>query len=144
MQNEKISLKKVNPDAIIPSYQTDGAAGFDFHSIEDKILQKGDTVSIKTGLAIELPKNLELQIRSRSGLAIRNNIFVLNSPGTIDSDFRGEIVIILMNLGDEFVIKKGDRIAQGVIASYVKASFDVVETLTASVRGEKGFGSTGK
>lgn len=142
-----IKFKKLHEDAIIPKYQTKGSAGFDFHSIEDVELFRG-TVLVKTGLSIEIPEGYELQIRSRSGLAFKENIIVLNSPGTIDSDYRGEIGIILNRTIDgtkkSFSIKKGDRIAQGVICKIEQPSIEVVEKLSETERGIGGFGSTGK
>ncbi len=127
-----------------PKYQTEGAAGFDLQSAEDITILAGQTVAVSTGIAVELPLGYELQIRSRSGLALKHNVFVLNSPGTIDSDYRGEIKIILTNAGGNFTIKKGDRIAQGVLAEYCVANFKVSKSLEASARDDKGFGSTGK
>lgn len=147
-----IKFKKLHEDAIIPQYQTKGSAGFDFHAIETKAISEGETLLIKTGLSIEIPEGYELQIRSRSGLAFKNNIVVLNSPGTIDSDYRGEIGIILHNVSQSisiqdshpFLIMKGDRIAQGVIAKVEQPIIEIVEELSSTERGEGGFGSTGK
>lgn len=143
MKNKSIKIKLLNENAKIPKYQTAGAAGFDLHSSEDITILSGQTVAVSTGIALELPEGYELQIRSRSGLALKNNVFVLNSPGTVDSDYRGEIKVILANAGSNFTIKKGDRIAQGVITEYTKVNFNQVEALTTSIRAEKGFGSTG-
>lgn len=143
MKSKSIKIKLISEDAKIPEYQTSGAAGFDLHSSEDITILAGQTVAVNTGIALELPEGYELQIRSRSGLSLKHNVFVLNSPGTIDSDYRGEIKVILANAGSNFTIKKGDRIAQGVISEYTKVNFNQVNTLTASVRAEKGFGSTG-
>jgi dUTP pyrophosphatase len=140
-----LKIKKLNPDAIIPAYQSEEAAGFDLHSIEDVILKPGERKLIKTGLAFEIEKGFEIQIRPRSGLAYKHGITVLNSPGTIDSDYRGEIKVLLINLGNEsFEIKKGDRIAQAVVAPVVQAEFEEVEILSDTKRGSGGFGSTGK
>jgi dUTP pyrophosphatase len=112
-----LKVKKLNKDAIIPAYHSVEAAGFDLHSIEDVILKPGERKLIKTGLAFEIEKGYEVQIRPRSGLAFKYGITVLNSPGTIDSDYRGEIKVLLINLGEnDFEIKKGERIAQAVIA----------------------------
>jgi dUTP pyrophosphatase len=140
-----LKIKKLNPDAIIPAYQSEEAAGFDLHSIEDVILKPGERKLIKTGLAFEIEKGFEIQIRPRSGLAYKHGITVLNSPGTIDSDYRGEIKVLLINLGNEsFEIKKGERIAQAVVAPVVQVKFEEVETLSDTKRGSGGFGSTGK
>lgn len=140
----KVEIKvKLNPEINLPNYQTEGSAGFDIASSEDITILAGQTVAIKTGLSVEIPIGYELQIRSRSGMALKHNVFVLNSPGTIDSDYRGEIMVILSNAGSNYTIKKGDRIAQGVISKYYKAEFIVTNTLSETVRAEKGFGSTG-
>ena len=140
-----LKIKKLNEKAIIPAYQSELAAGFDLHSIEDYILKPGDRKLIKTGLAFEIEKGYEVQIRSRSGLAFKYGITVLNSPGTIDADYRGEIMVLLINLGsEEFEIKKGDRIAQGVVAPVVQATFIETDKLSDTKRGSGGFGSTGK
>ncbi len=141
----KLKIKKLNPEALIPSYQTSLAAGFDLHSIEDYILKPMERKLIKTGLAFEIEKGYEVQIRPRSGLAYKHGITVLNSPGTVDADYRGEIMVLLINLGNEiFEIKKGDRIAQAVVASVIQAEFEEVSELSATKRGKGGFGSTGK
>jgi len=141
----KLKIKKLNKEAIIPAYQTELAAGFDLHSIEEYVLKKGERKLIKTGLAFEIEDGYEVQIRPRSGLAFKHGITVLNSPGTIDADYRGEIMVLLINLGDEdFEIKKGERIAQAVVAPVVQAKFEEVEELSSTKRGAGGFGSTGK
>lgn len=137
-------LKGYEGIAKIPEYQSQGAAGFDFHSAEDITLLEGQTTTITTGLAMQIPDGYEIQVRSRSGLAAKHGVFVLNAPGTLDSDYRGEIKIILANSGKNFTIKKGDRIAQGVLCVVPKADFVVVESLNETARGEEGFGSTGK
>lgn len=140
----KIKIKKNHPDAIIPEYQTLGAAGFDIHSIDTCVIKAKDILLVKTGLAFELEEGFELQIRPRSGLALKHKITVLNSPGTIDSDYRGEVMVILYNHSDEdFVIHKSDRIAQGVITKYERVVFEVCEELSNTQRGESGFGSSG-
>ncbi len=143
----KIKFKKLNDKAIIPEYKTEGAAGFDIHVLLDKdseILKKGEVKLFKTGLAIALPDGYEAQVRSRSGLSLKNGVIVLNAPGTIDSDYRGEIGIIMTNCGQEdFVVENGSRIAQIVIAKYEKAEIEVVEDLDETERGADGFGSTG-
>ena len=141
----KLKIKKLSPDAIIPAYQTELAAGFDLHSIEDYVLKRGERKLIKTGLAFEIEPGYEVQIRPRSGLAFKHGITVLNTPGTIDADYRGEIMVLLINLGEEdFEIKKGDRIAQAVIAPVIQAEFEEVDKLSVTKRGKGGFGSTGK
>ena len=131
--------------ATIPNYQTEEASGFDLHSIEDIILKPNERKLIGTGLAFEIPKGYEIQIRPRSGLAYKYGISVLNSPGTIDSDYRGEIKVLLINHSDtDFEIKIGERIAQGVIQKVIQAKFEEVEELNKTARGAGGFGSTGK
>jgi dUTP pyrophosphatase len=141
----KLKIKKLNPEAIIPAYQTKEAAGFDLHSIENVVLKPGERKLIGTGLAFEIEYGYEVQIRPRSGLAFKHGITVLNSPGTIDSDYRGEIKVLLINHSDEeFEIKKGDRIAQAVVAPVIQAEIVEVEELSSTERGEGGFGSTGK
>lgn len=131
----------------LPKYETILSAGMDLHAnlTESILLQPMDRVLVKTGLHIALPENYEAQIRPRSGLAFKKGITVLNSPGTIDADYRGEIGVILINLSREaFEIKDGERIAQMVIAPYVKADWKEVKNLSETKRGEGGFGSTGK
>ena len=143
----KILIKKLNSKVKIPKYKTDGSSGMDLMAFLDKSVtilpQKSEL--IPTGLFIAIPKNTELQIRPRSGLAIKNNISVLNTPGTVDSDYRGEIKVILYNHGDKgFVVNNEDRIAQMVLVPVIKANFEEVENLPETIRGEGGFGSTGK
>ena len=139
-----LKIKKLDNKAIIPNYQTKGSAGFDLHSIEDVLLNPGERKLIKTGLAFEIEKGYEVQIRPRSGLAYKHGITVLNSPGTIDSDYRGEIKVLLINHSNEaFNIKKGDRIAQGVLAKVIQADIIEVKEINKTSRGDKGFGSTG-
>lgn len=143
----KIQFKKLDNRAIIPEYKTTGSAGFDLNVLldtEEYILKKGEIKLFKTGLAMSLPDGYEAQIRSRSGLSLKNGIIVLNSPGTVDSDYRGEIGIILMNCGNEdYKVEHLSRIAQMVIAKYEKAEIEVVEELDNTDRGDGGFGSTG-
>ncbi|MGB9682453.1 MAG: dUTP diphosphatase [bacterium] len=141
----KLLLKRLNDDSIIPTYMSRGASGLDLYSAEDKIIPSGRWSIVGTGIAIEVPNGYEGEVRSRSGLAKDFGVFVLNSPGTIDSDYRGEIKVILMNLGDEpFSIKKGDRIAQLVISPVVKVDILEVEELSPSERNSGGFGHTGR
>jgi dUTP pyrophosphatase len=142
----KFMNKSNNKD---PEYATIGSAGFDFRANLDSniTLEPGKIIMVPTGLYFELPDNLELQVRPRSGLAAKYGITVLNSPGTVDSDYRGEVKVILINHGNEsFVIENGERIAQGVIANVVgkmMINFDKSDSLNDSDRGEGGFGSTG-
>ena len=141
----KLKVKKLNKLAEIPQYQTDEAAGFDLHSIEDIVIAPNERKLISTGLSFEIPKGYEIQIRPRSGLAYKHGITVLNSPGTIDSDYRGEIKVLLINHSNEsFEIKVGERIAQAVIQAVIQANFEEVEELNDTTRGAGGFGSTGK
>ncbi len=141
----KIRIKKLHPDAMIPAYQTSQAAGFDLHALDDAVLHVGERKLIGTGLAMAMDAGYELQIRPRSGLALKHGISVLNTPGTVDSDYRGEIKVLLINMGEEpFVIKAGERIAQGVIKEVIQGVFECVEELDQTERGTGGFGSTGR
>ena len=140
----KIINKSDNP---LPKYQTPGSSGLDLHAnIDEPItLNKNDIVLIPTGIFIEIPEGYEAQVRSRSSLALKNGIFCLNSPATIDSDYRGELKVILASLTDTpFTINKGDRIAQMVFAKVEKVSFEETDSLSDTQRGEGGFGSTNK
>ena len=133
-------------DLKLPEYATAQSAGVDLLAAVDKdtILKAGERKLIPTGIAIALPEGYEAQVRPRSGLAIKNGITVLNTPGTIDADYRGEICVILINLGHEdFVVSRGMRIAQMVIASYTQAEFSIKSQLSSTTRGQGGFGSTG-
>lgn len=139
-----IKFKKIHPNAQIPIYGTEGAAGFDFKSVEAVIINSGETKLVKLGLQCEFPEGFELQVRPRSGLALKNGITVLNSPGTVDADYRGELGVILINHSKvPFSIGVGDRIAQGVLNKFEKASFEEVEELSDTARGPGGYGSTG-
>lgn len=153
----RIKIKKLHEDAVIPSYATRGSAGFDLIALENVDIQPGETKLIKTGLSIEVPEGYELQVRPRSGTSLKTPLRVANSPGTVDSDYRGEICIIMTNAQSVFhmaagvhstsyaqYINKGDRIAQGVICPIVQADFLEVEELNDTQRGAGGFGSTGK
>ena len=143
----KVQIKKLDPKAKIPEYKTEGASGVDIMALlENKItLDPGESKIIPTGLSIAIPDDLEVQIRPRSGLAAKSNISVLNTPGTIDSDYRGEIKIILINHSNEkFEVKNGDRIAQMVLMPVLKFKFEEVSKLDDTIRGSGGFGSTGK
>ena len=137
-----------NPDLPLPAYETAGAAGMDLRAAvaeaEPIVLRPGARAAVPTGLAFALPRGFEGQVRPRSGLAARYGITQVNTPGTIDSDYRGEVKVILINLGQEdFTIRRGDRIAQLVIAPVTQAQWAEVESLDDTVRGEGGFGSTG-
>ena len=143
----KVLVKKLNSKAELPKYKTEGSSGMDLMAlIENPITIKSqNSALIPTGLSIAIPKDTEVQIRPRSGLAAKSNISVLNTPGTIDSDYRGEIKIILFNHGkEEFTVNNNDRIAQMILMPVLKAEFEEVEELPISVRGSGGFGSTGK
>lgn len=133
--------------AVVPSYETIGSAGADIRAFleESVTIKPFERAMIPTGLKFEIPLGYEMQIRPRSGLAAKSGITVLNTPGTIDSDYRGEVKIILINLGkDDFIVNNGDRIAQAVIAPVTQGKFRVVNELSSTSRGEGGFGSTGK
>lgn len=144
MKNVNVKIKKLVPEAVIPYYQSTQAAGFDFHSTDDVVIMPNETKLIGTGLSFELPESFELQVRSRSGLSAKTGIRVSNSPGTVDSDFRGEVKVILHNTGTiPFTVAVGDRIAQGIIAPFYRGNFEVVEELSETERGSNGFGSTG-
>jgi dUTP pyrophosphatase len=134
---------RTTKNAILPKYQTSKAAGFDLHSTEEFTIKPGQRQLVKTGLFVELPDGYEMQVRPRSGLALKNGITVLNSPGTIDADYRGEIGIIIINHGqDDFPISIGDRIAQGVLAQVEQAEWLETTELSETQRGAGGFGST--
>ena len=127
-----------------PAYATDGAAGLDVVAAQDLSLQPGERMAVPTGFAIEIPPGYEVQVRPRSGLALKHGITCLNTPGTIDSDYRGEVKVILANLGqDTFAVRRGERIAQLVPAPVLRATFEEVSQLSDSERGSGGFGSTG-
>lgn len=141
-------IVKINPNegAIIPQYKTAGAAGADVCAyLDDPItLKVGERKIIPTGLYFEIPEGYEIQVRPRSGLAAKNGVTVLNTPGTIDSDYRGELKVILINLGDEdFIINDKDRIAQIIVSPVLQANFSITSSLTDTERGCGGFGSTG-
>ena len=142
----KILIKRLSKEASLPKYETSGSSGMDLAAnIEtDVIINPGKTAIIPTGLALSIPKGFEVQIRPRSGLAAKQKISVLNSPGTIDADYRGEIKVILINLGQElFKVEKGLRIAQMVVCPIVQATLKEVSNLSETERGKGGFGSTG-
>jgi len=139
-----IKMKRISEEAVIPCYVHKGDAGMDLYSIEEKVISPGETALIHTGIQIELPEFTEAQIRPRSGLALKHSVTVLNSPGTIDEGYRGEICIILINHGREiFKVEKQMRIAQMVIARFIHANINEAVELNSSERAEKGFGSSG-
>ncbi len=143
----KVLVKKLNSKAQLPKYKTSGSSGMDLMAlIENPIkIKPQESALIATGIAIDIPEGTEVQIRPRSGLAAKSSISVLNTPGTIDSDYRGEIKIILFNHGKEdFTINNNDRVAQMVLMPILKAEFEEVEDLPETLRGIEGFGSTGK
>ena len=143
----KILVKKFDKNIKLPAYKTSGSSGMDLVAhIKGKItIYPGKTAIIPTGIAVAIPKNYEIQIRPRSGLAAKKSISVLNTPGTVDSDYRGEIKIILINLSKKsFVVKSGDRVAQMILCPIAKCKLQEVKNLTKTVRGKGGFGSTGK
>jgi len=143
----KILVKKFYKNIKLPVYKTPGSSGMDLVAyIKNKItINPSKTAIIPTGIAVAIPKNYEIQIRPRSGLAAKKGISVLNTPGTIDSDYRGEIKIILINLSKKsFVVKSGDRIAQMILCPIAKGKLKVVKNLPKTARGKEGFGSTGK
>ena len=143
----KVLIKKLNPAVKLPKYETSGASGVDLTAfIEEAIdLKPKESFLIPTGLSVAFSEDFEIQIRPRSGLAAKNNISVLNTPGTIDSDYRGEIKVIIYNHGSEnFLINNGDRIAQMILTPVLKMELEEVNNLPKSIRGKGGFGSTGK
>ncbi|MBL7995973.1 dUTP diphosphatase [bacterium] len=142
MQNLKI--QRIHPDAKLPEYAHPGDAGLDLFSIEETVIKPGESKVIGTGIIIELPENTEAQIRPRSGLALKHQITVLNSPGTIDHGYRGQIGVILINHGNKtFTVESGMKIAQMVITPVLSVNIVDSKDLTESKRGEGGFGSTG-
>ena len=143
----KVLIKKLNPSVELPTYKTNGASGMDLMAFLEKPinLEPGKSCLVSTGLSVAFPKEYEIQIRPRSGLAAKNNISVLNTPGTIDSDYRGELKIILFNHGSKnFIINNNDRVAQMILTPVIKMELEETDELPESVRGEGGFGSTGK
>ncbi len=139
-----LKIKKLHPDAILPSYSHPGDAGLDLFSVEETEIEAGSTKLIKTGISIELPAGTEGQVRPRSGLALKHQITVLNTPGTIDEGYRGEVGIIVINLGKEtFAVAKGMKIAQLLVKPVVRVEVQEAEELSDTARGAGGFGSTG-
>jgi dUTP pyrophosphatase len=143
----EILIKKLHSDVNIPKYETEGSSGLDLEAYIEKDLRllSGERKLVPTGVSVAMPNNFEIQIRPRSGLAYKNGISVVNTPGTIDSDYRGEIKVLLINLGTEAItIKKFQRIAQMVICPIIKANLKEVQELPETIRGAGGFGSTGQ
>jgi dUTP pyrophosphatase len=139
-----LKIKRLSESAVIPQYAHPGDAGLDLVSIEAKSISPGESALVRTGIAIELPPKTEAQVRPRSGLALKHQITVLNTPGTIDEGYRGEVCVILINHGTQvFQVEPGMRIAQMVIASFISVTVEAVEMLEDTVRGAGGFGSTG-
>ena len=149
MSQLTIRISRISPnsaDVPLPQYATEGSAGMDIYAVvaDDVTLQPGETALIPAGFSIEIPRGYEAQIRPRSGLAIKHQVGILNSPGTIDSDYRGEVKIVLSNFGKSvFMVKRGDRIAQMIISNYTKVVWNEVDTLDTTARGAGGFGHTG-
>ena len=144
---EKVLIKKLNPDVRLPVYKTNGASGMDLMAFTEKPIKIAPNSSclVPTGLSIAFSRDYEVQIRPRSGLAAKSNITVLNTPGTIDSDYRGEIKIIIFNHGKEdFIINNKDRVAQMILIPVVKIQLEETDNLPDTLRGKDGFGSTGK
>lgn len=140
----KIKIQKIHPNALIPKYQTEGSSGFDLHAVEEVVIKPHSVGLVKIGICLSLEVGYELQVRTRSGLALNHQVMVLNSPGTVDNDYRGEIKVILANLSDkDFKVQVGDRIAQGVVQKTYKAEFIECERLDETSRGSGGFGNTG-
>tara|TARA_B110000259_G_scaffold103779_1_gene119328 strand:+ start:295 stop:732 length:438 start_codon:yes stop_codon:yes gene_type:complete len=142
----KIQIKKLSDSVLIPKYETSGSSGMDIaaNTIKKIIINPGEKAMVPTGFSLAIPKGYEVQIRPRSGLAAKKNITVLNTPGTIDADYRGEIKVILINLGKEkFIIENGERIAQMVVCPVVQVNLEEVKELSCTERGSGGFGSTG-
>ena len=143
----KVLIKRLSSKVELPKYKTQGSSGLDLMAFIEKSIKLNpkESVLVPTGISVAIAEELEIQIRPRSGLAAKSNISVLNTPGTIDSDYRGEIKVILFNHGNnEFIINNKDRIAQMVLAPIIKAEFEEVDELPDTIRGEGGFGSTGR
>ena len=139
-----LRFKRIHPDAVLPSYAHPSDAGMDVRSVEDLVLAPGRRALVHTGLVMLLPPGYEAQVRPRSGLALKSGVTVLNTPGTIDSGYRGEVGVILINLGDsEFQVRKGDKVAQLVIAPVTQPEVVETDAVDETDRGAGGFGSTG-
>lgn len=141
----KIRIKKIRDKAVTPHYEHNGDAGMDLYAVEDATLRPGERKLVPTGLQVEVPEGYEMQVRPKSGLALKHGITVLNTPGTVDSCYRGEVGVILLNTSDkDYGVKAGEKVAQAVIAMVERAVIEEVEELTPSQRGAGGFGSTGR
>jgi dUTP pyrophosphatase len=144
MDSKILYFKRLSPKAVLPTYQSSGASGFDFCSTEKVILKAGQVCLVSTGLSVQIPDGYELQIRARSGLAAKKGVFLVNGIGTIDSDYRGEIKIIMSTCLEAPVeLMEGERVAQGVLVAVEKAEIQSRDDLTQTARGAGGFGSTG-
>ena len=144
MEKISVKVKKLSNHAQLPSYATDGSAACDIFAAEDAIVEHGNFKLIKTGLSIELPAGYEAQIRPRSGLALKHGVTILNTPGTLDEDYRGELCILLMNHGkSDFRVSRGDRIAQMLISKVHRIEWEISESLSETKRGSGGFGHSG-
>ena len=142
----EILIKRLSDKVVLPKYETEGSSGLDLaaHINESIEIKPGSTAIIPTGLAVSIPKNFEIQIRPRSGLAAKNQLSVLNTPGTIDADYRGDLGVILINHSNKnFIVKSGDRIAQLVISKFERVEWESTEKINSTMRGSSGFGSTG-
>jgi dUTP pyrophosphatase len=142
----EIIIKKLKDKALVPEYQTVGAAAFDLHACLDEpiVLQPLERAVVPTGIAVEIPLGYELQVRARSGMSIKHGLTMVNGIGTVDSDYRGEVGMLVINLGQEpYEIVDGERIAQGVVAKYEQVTFTESSELSSTERGERGYGSTG-
>ena len=145
IQKSNVNIKKLNPDAIIPTYGTDYAAGADLYACLTEVVtvQPGQTYLVKTGIALEIPDGFAGLIYARSGLATKRGLAPANKVGVIDSDYRGELKVILFNVSNEpFVVKNGDRIAQAILCKVEKCNFELCDNLSSTIRQDKGFGST--
>ncbi|HEY5921599.1 MAG TPA: dUTP diphosphatase [Kofleriaceae bacterium] len=147
MTTPRVQIRRLRPDAIVPRYQTADAAGMDLHAALDEPMriEPGAVVAVPTGLAMAIPRGYEGQVRPRSGLALKHGISLPNAPGTVDADYRGPVMVLVINHGREsFTVSHGDRIAQLVIAPVMQADLETVEELPTTERGAGGFGSTGR
>jgi dUTP pyrophosphatase len=146
MSKLEIEIQKINPEAKLPAYAHRGDAGVDLYSVVDRVLQPGERALIPTGLKMAIPEGYEGQVRPKSGLALKHGVTVLNTPGTVDAPYRGEVGVILINLDPKtpYEVKKGEKVAQMVFAKVKYAEFAERDELAATARGEGGFGSTGK
>lgn len=138
-------IKILNKNAKVPMYASEGASGFDLSSVEEIVIYENETKAIPTGIAYEIPKGFEIQVRPRSGLSLKTGLRIVNSPGTLDSDYIGELKVVMQNTGDfPVTIEIGDRIAQGVLCPVERVDkFEVVDEIKNTERGDKGFGSSG-